>query len=118
MYTPRNKELSTFHQHQDPASPGAQENNKAVSLELARQIAHIGGEPTDALYSGTFRPGEISSTDFRGNACDTADCIFTENLFVRDASEAEIYDYVGKCVETGKYPVVHIRGTAFADKYR
>jgi len=69
-------------------------------LELARQIALIGGDPTDALFSGTFQPGDISSTDVVGNACNTADCIFSGDTLVRDASEAEIYDYVGSCVET------------------
>jgi hypothetical protein len=43
-YTPRNAELATLKQHQDPASPNSRLNNKAVVLELARQIAAIGGE--------------------------------------------------------------------------
>ena len=101
-YTPRNVELLAYHQHQDPASPEAQTNNKAVVLELARQILHVGGDPTDALYSGTFHPGDITSTDAVGNSCDSADCIFSNDLLVNDASESEIYEYVAKCAETGK----------------
>jgi hypothetical protein len=100
-YTPKNKELAGFHQHQDPAAPGAQANNRATALELARQIALTGGNPIDAPYSGTFQPGEVDRTDVLGNACNTEDCIFIDNLLVRDASESEIYDYVEKCVETG-----------------
>ncbi|KAG8800564.1 hypothetical protein FRC17_006842 [Serendipita sp. 399] len=97
-YVPVNKELSTFKQHQDPASPGAQSNNKAVVLELARQISLIGGEPSHALYSGTFAPGEIGG-DPKGKSCNESDCIFEEGVLVKDASPAEIYDYVGQCVD-------------------
>ncbi|KIM28852.1 hypothetical protein M408DRAFT_329285 [Serendipita vermifera MAFF 305830] len=99
-YTPRNSELLAFQQHQDPASPGAEANNKAVVLELARQILGIGGDPTDALKSGTFQPGDPNSSDPTGNSCDTADCIFSNDALVNDASEAEIYDYVAKCAAT------------------
>ncbi|KAG8760101.1 hypothetical protein FRC14_004087 [Serendipita sp. 396] len=97
-YVPVNKELLTFKQHQDPASPGAQINNKAVVLELARQISQIGGEPSHALYSGTFAPGEVGG-DPKGNSCNNSNCIFEEGVLMRDASPAEIYDYVGKCVD-------------------
>lgn len=100
-YTPKNKELAAFRQHQDPAAPRAQANNKATALELARQIALIGGDPIDALYSGTFQPGEVDNADVSGDTCNTEDCIFTDNLLVKDASKAEIYEYVEKCVETG-----------------
>lgn len=44
---------------QDPASAGAAAENKAIALELAVQIASIGGDPTVALQSGTFEPGQI-----------------------------------------------------------
>ncbi|CCA67813.1 hypothetical protein PIIN_01637 [Serendipita indica DSM 11827] len=98
-YVPVNKELETFKQHQDPAAPGAQANNKATVLELARQIMLLGGEPTDALYSGTFTAADLNGPA-AGNSCNSNDCIFENNLLIRDASMAEIYDYVGNCMET------------------
>jgi hypothetical protein len=45
---------------QDPASDGAAATNKAITLELAKQIASVGGDPTVALQSGTFAPGTVS----------------------------------------------------------
>lgn len=54
----------------------------------------------DALYSGTFTPGDLNAQNAAGNACNTADCIFSSNLLIRDASPAEIEDYVEDCVET------------------
>ncbi|PVG00281.1 hypothetical protein CPB86DRAFT_805964 [Serendipita vermifera] len=95
---PQNPELRTFKQHQDPASPGAQARNKATVLELARQIALIGGDPSEALFSGTFAPGDLGSTS--GNSCNTEDCIFENDLLVREASQAELMDYVAGCVDT------------------
>lgn len=89
-----NPEIAAVSQHQDPASPGAAANNKAVVLELARQIASIGGDPTLALQTGTFAPGKIGDPTAAGNTCDTADdvegCIFTENKLVEDATTEEI----------------------------
>lgn len=68
--------------------------NKAITLELAKQIASIGGTPTDALQSGTFAPGQIGDPTAKGNSCDDANdaegCIFTQNLLVEDATEDEI----------------------------
>lgn len=57
--TPVNPEIGAFQQHQDPASSGAAASNKAITLELAKQIAAIGGDPQIALESGTFAPGEV-----------------------------------------------------------
>lgn len=54
-----NPEVAAIQQHQDPASTGAAAHNKAVVLALASQIAAIGGDPQDALLSGTFAPGEV-----------------------------------------------------------
>jgi len=89
-----NPEIAALEQHQDPASPGAAELNKAIVLELAKQIASIGGDPQDALKSGTFAPGEIGDPTGAGNTCDVADdpvgCIFTQNLLVPDVSAEEI----------------------------
>jgi hypothetical protein len=56
-----NPEIAAIQQHQDPASSGAAATNKAIVLELAKQIASIGGNPQDALLSGTFKPGSVSS---------------------------------------------------------
>ena len=89
-----NPEVAALAQHQDPAGSGAQAFNKNLVLELARQIASIGGIPTDALKSGTFAPGQIGDPTAKGNTCDDANdpvgCIFTQNLLVEDATEDEI----------------------------
>lgn len=79
---------------QDPASPGAAATNKAATLALAKQIASVGGDPQQALKSGTFAPGDVNDPTAKGNTCDTIDdqpgCIFTQNLLVEDATAAEI----------------------------
>lgn len=63
-------------------------------MQLAKQIASIGGDPQTALKSGTFAPGKIGDPTAKGNSCDTANdpigCIFTQNLLVEDATAAEI----------------------------
>ena len=63
-------------------------------LELAKQIASIGGDPQQALESGTFAPGQIGDPTAQGNTCDDANdsegCIFTQNLLVDDATADEI----------------------------
>ncbi|KAI0670931.1 hypothetical protein C8Q78DRAFT_974410 [Trametes maxima] len=92
--TAKNPEVAALTQHQDPASDGAAATNKAITLELAKQIASIGGNPLDALKSGTFAPGSKSDNTGKGNSCDDQNdaegCIFTQNLLVKDATEAEI----------------------------
>ena len=81
-------------QHQDPASPNAATINKDITLNLAVQIDSIGGNPLDAIKSGTFAPGNIGDPTAKGNSCDTANdpvgCIFTLNLLVPDVTEDEI----------------------------
>ncbi|KAI4252168.1 MAG: hypothetical protein LQ352_004429 [Teloschistes flavicans] len=90
----KNPEIAAISQHQDPASPGAAAANKAVTLALAKQIASVGGDPQQALKSGTFAPGDVNDPTAKGNSCDTIDdepgCIFTQNLLVEDATAAEI----------------------------
>ncbi|KAK2055066.1 hypothetical protein LY76DRAFT_521186 [Colletotrichum caudatum] len=80
--------------HQDPASAGAAANNKAVTLELAKQLASVGGDPMLALMSGTFAPGDKADTTGKGNSCDNTDdptgCIFTQKKLVLDATPDEI----------------------------
>jgi len=92
--TATNPEIAAISQHQDPASTGAAAGNKAIVLALAKQIASIGGNPQDALKSGTFAPGKIGDPTAKGNTCDVADdtagCIFTQNLLVDDATADEI----------------------------
>lgn len=61
-----NPEIEAIQQHQDPASPDAAAINKAIVLELARQLASVGADPQDALLSGTFAPGEVSFCADRG----------------------------------------------------
>ena len=92
--TAKNPQIAALTQHQDPASDNAAATNKAITLELAKQIASIGGNPLDALKSGTFAPGNKNDSTGKGNSCDDANdpngCIFTQNLLVEDATEAEI----------------------------
>lgn len=64
--TATNPEIAAISQHQDPASTGAAATNKAIVLELAKQIASIGGNPQDALKSGTFAPGNLGDTTAKG----------------------------------------------------
>ena len=54
-----NPEIGAFAQHQDSASDGAAETNKAIALELAKQLALIGADPLLALEAGTFAPGDV-----------------------------------------------------------
>lgn len=110
--TAKNPEIAAISQHQDPASNNAAATNKAIVLELAKQIASIGGNPQDALKSGTFKPGDVNDATGKGghrrwrlctmvvlnswvgNTCDDANdaqgCIFTQNLLVEDATAEEI----------------------------
>jgi len=89
-----NPEIAAIQQHQDPASANAAATNKAIVLTLAQQIASIGGNPQDALQSGTFKPGDIGDPTGAGFTCDVADdvkgCIFSQNLLVDDATAEEI----------------------------
>ncbi|GAW19897.1 hypothetical protein ANO14919_093900 [Xylariales sp. No.14919] len=93
-----NPEIDALQQHQDPASDGAADLNKQITLELAVQLASIGADPQLALKAGTFAPGEIGDPTGAGNTCDEDDdpvgCIFTQNLLVEDASAQEIDDAV------------------------
>ncbi|WWD10483.1 hypothetical protein V865_008619 [Kwoniella europaea PYCC6329] len=99
--TPVNPEIAAISQHQDPASADAAATNKAITLALAQQIAAIGGDPLDALKSGTFTPGATSDPTGKGNSCDDDDCIFTQNLLVEDATEEEINAAVAGVDSTG-----------------
>ncbi|KAK1988794.1 hypothetical protein LZ30DRAFT_577279 [Colletotrichum cereale] len=89
-----NPEIAALRQHQDPASDGAAAENKAITLELAKQLASIGADPQLALDSGTFKPGKIGDNTGKGNTCDDENdaegCIFSQNLLAKDASAAEI----------------------------
>lgn len=94
-----NPEIAAIQQHQDPASNNAAAVNKAIVLELAKQISAVGGNAQDALKSGTFAPGQIGDPTAAGNTCDDANdttgCIFTQNLLVEDATADEINAAVG-----------------------
>ncbi|KAF7290363.1 hypothetical protein HMN09_01294300 [Mycena chlorophos] len=89
-----NPEIGALSQHQDPASDNAAAVNKAIVLTLAQQIAAVGGNPQDALKSGTFKPGNKSDKSGKANTCDDHNdktgCIFTQNLLVDDATADEI----------------------------
>lgn len=69
-FKPVNPEIAALTQHQDPASDGAAAANKAVVLELAKQIASIGGNPVDALQTGTFKPGQLGDPTAKGFTCE------------------------------------------------
>ncbi|KAJ3768021.1 hypothetical protein EV361DRAFT_437938 [Lentinula raphanica] len=91
--TAANSEIAAISQHQDPASDGAAATNKAIVLALAQQIASIGGDPQDALKSGTFAPGTIGDPTAAGNTCDNIvdeGCINADNKLVEDATADEI----------------------------
>lgn len=89
-----NPEIAALQQHQDPASDGAEELNKSIAEELARQIASIGGDPLMANEASTFAPGEIGDPTGAGNTCDDENddegCINSQGLRVDDLSEDEI----------------------------
>jgi hypothetical protein len=68
--TAANPEIAAISQHQDPASSGAAATNKAIVLALAQQISAVGGDPQDALKSGTFAPGDVTDTTGAGNTCE------------------------------------------------
>jgi len=122
-----NPEIAAIQQHQDPASTNAAATNKAIVLALAQQIAAVGGDPQDALKSGTFQPGSLSDDTGKGNTCDTADdtlgCIFSQNLLVDDATAAEITAAVGGAAAPAAAPAtapaasaaVEIASTASTD---
>jgi len=90
----KNPEIAAIQQHQDPASPNAAAVNKAITLELAKQIHAVGGDPQLALKAGTFAPGKLDDPTAKGNSCDDANdpigCIYTQNLLVEDATAEEI----------------------------
>lgn len=65
-----NPEIAAITQHQDPASAGAAELNKQIALDLAVQIASIGGDPFLAIDSGTFAPGDVNDATGAGNTCE------------------------------------------------
>ncbi|KAL9023412.1 MAG: hypothetical protein Q9180_008245, partial [Flavoplaca navasiana] len=78
----------------DPASPGPAATNKALTLELARDIASVGGDPQEALKLGTFAPGELDDPTAVGNSCNTLDngpgYIFAQYLLVEEATPEKI----------------------------
>ncbi|KAL1891850.1 hypothetical protein Sste5346_007394 [Sporothrix stenoceras] len=88
-----NPEIAAITQHQDPASSAAS-GNKQIALNVAKQIAAVGGDPTLANEAGTFAPGKIGDPTAKGNTCDVATdaagCINSQNLLVADLSAAEI----------------------------
>ncbi|KAM0319250.1 hypothetical protein ACHAPQ_010383 [Fusarium lateritium] len=99
-----NPEIAALTQHQDAASEGAGAINKAVTLELAKQLAGIGADPNLALLSGTFAPGDAGDSTGKGNSCDEEEpdlgCIFSQNLLVLDATEDEISSAVADVAQT------------------
>ncbi|KAJ4249876.1 hypothetical protein NW762_012221 [Fusarium torreyae] len=99
-----NSEIAALTQHQDAASENAGALNKAVTLELAKQLAGIGADPNLALLSGTFAPGSPDDSTGKGNSCDDEEpdlgCIFSKNLLVLDAKPEEISSAVADVAQT------------------
>ncbi|KAI5457177.1 hypothetical protein BGZ63DRAFT_337044, partial [Mariannaea sp. PMI_226] len=89
-----NAEIAALTRHQDASWRDAGALNKAIVLELARQLASIGADPELALLSGTFAASGVSTIQSLNNYCDNEDlslgCIFSQNLLVLDASRNEI----------------------------
>lgn len=101
-----NPEIAAIKRIQDPASAGAKEGNRAIILELAKQLASIGSDPLQALDAGTFQPGDVNDATGAGNTCDdlgdNEGCIFTKNLLVKDVTPEEIAAAVGGAAGGGK----------------
>lgn len=99
-----NPEIAALTQHQDPASDNAGALNKAVTLELAKQLAGIGADPNLSLLSGTFAAGDPNDNTGKGKSCDDEEpdlgCIYSQGLLVLDASEAEISAAVADVAQT------------------
>ncbi|KAL2203750.1 hypothetical protein CC79DRAFT_1252276, partial [Sarocladium strictum] len=99
-----NPEVGALISHQDAASDNALAINKAITLELARQLATFGADPNLALLTGTFPPGDVNDNTGAGFTCDTEDrelgCIYTEGLLVLDATEEEIAAAVADVEQT------------------
>ncbi|KAK3318986.1 hypothetical protein B0H66DRAFT_623263 [Apodospora peruviana] len=89
-----NPEIAAITQHQDPASAEGIAGNADIELAVAIQISLLGGDPTLALNSATFPPGELGDPTGAGNTCDDANdpagCIFTLNLLTPAVDEAQI----------------------------
>ncbi|KAK8244916.1 hypothetical protein HDK77DRAFT_237613 [Phyllosticta capitalensis] len=49
-----NPEIEAITQHQDPAMPGAIDMNRFITLQLAKQITAVGGDPQNALKGGSY----------------------------------------------------------------
>ncbi|POS77536.1 hypothetical protein DHEL01_v204064 [Diaporthe helianthi] len=92
-----NPEIAAIQQHQDPASPEAA-GNKQIVLNLATQLQAIGADPNLAIQTGTFPAGTIGDPTGDGFICDDAadpiGCIFSTNMLVADATEAEIASHL------------------------
>ncbi|KAH6967986.1 hypothetical protein BKA56DRAFT_622849 [Ilyonectria sp. MPI-CAGE-AT-0026] len=99
-----NPEIAALTQHQDPASDNAGALNKAITLELAKQLAGIGADTNLALLSGTFAAGDPNDNTGKGKSCDDEEanlgCIYSQGLLVLDASEAEVSTAVADVAQT------------------
>jgi hypothetical protein len=61
--TATNPEIASIQQHQDPASPEASQNAD-IELAVAKSLASIGADPTLALQSATFPPGQVRRSEY------------------------------------------------------
>jgi len=104
-----NPEIAALEQQQDPASDGAANHNRAVVLELARQISLIGGNISLALDAGTFAPG--GDPTGKGNSCDDPNCIYDGRLQLLVTND-EISSYVSQCVATLTLSITQTKFTA------
>ena len=93
-FKPVNRQIAALSQHQDPASSEAAATNKGIELQLAKQIASVGGDPQLALQSATFAPGKIGDPTARGNTCDDQNdpvgCALSRKLTVPQVTATDI----------------------------
>ncbi|KAL8382064.1 hypothetical protein RB595_006041 [Gaeumannomyces hyphopodioides] len=96
--TATNPEIGAITRIQDPASAEGKAGNKKAILDLAVQIAKVGGDPLLATQAGTFAPGQIGDPTAAGNTCNDAEdakgCIISQNLLVVEATDNEIQQAV------------------------
>lgn len=95
---PKNQELATLKQHQDPAATGQPEINRQVEINLAKALASIGEDPLNAKLTATFAPGQIGDPTAKGNSCNPGveDPIGCEvGKLIPAASDAELLEAAG-----------------------
>lgn len=94
-------EIQRLIQHQDAAGKDAANINKESAKLAALSLNDIGSDPTLALRTGTFKPGDPKNPNKgRGFSCDDENdkegCIYSKKLLVEDLTKQEIEDFIKK----------------------